>query len=104
MAVTIRPTPSPAELSTTPFTVSQPTVIVFRLRVYPVTGKPTITATLINRMLAAYHSPAAGYGQALYYLGVTYGIDPVYALAFFWHESRFGATGEARNTHTLIGQ
>ncbi len=68
---------------------------------YAVLGKPTITADFINRVLASYHSPAAGQGQALYDLGVKYGIDPVYALAFFMHESLFGTTGEARVTLSL---
>ena len=65
---------------------------------YTVPGSPTISAAFINQVLAVYHSPAAGKGQALYDLGVKYGIDPVYALAFFWHESGFGTAGEARVT------
>lgn len=68
---------------------------------YSVLGKPTITADFINRVLAAYHSPAAGKGQALYDLGVQYGIDPAFALAFFMHESTFGTQGEARTTLSL---
>jgi len=68
---------------------------------YAVLGKPTITADFINQVLASYHSPAAGKGQALYDLGVKYGIDPVFALAFFMHESLFGTTGEARATLSL---
>lgn len=68
---------------------------------YSVLGKPTITADFINRVLASYHSPTAGMGQDLYDLGVKYGIDPVYALAFFMHESLFGTTGEARVTMSL---
>src|SRR6266480_6413773 len=68
---------------------------------YSVLGKPTISADFINRVLAHYHSPAAGKGQALYDDGVKYGIDPVYALAFFMHESSFGTTGEARKTLAL---
>jgi hypothetical protein len=68
---------------------------------YVVTGKPTIRASFINRVLAAYGSPASGKGQALYTLGVKYGIDPVFALAFFLHESRFGTTGEATVTLSL---
>lgn len=68
---------------------------------YSVLGKPTITADFINRVLASYHSPTAGMGQSLYDLGVKYGIDPVYALAFFMHESLFGTTGEARVTFSL---
>jgi len=68
---------------------------------YEVEGKPTIDAHFIDQVLAFYGSPAQGKGQALYNLGVTYGIDPVYALAFFMHESSFGTTGVARVTHSL---
>ena len=66
-----------------------------------VEGPPTISAAFINRVLAAYHSPAQGTGQALYDYGVEYGIDPAYALAFFMHESTFGTTGVARATLSL---
>jgi hypothetical protein len=68
---------------------------------YTVLGKPTITADFINQVLSSYNSPTAGMGQDLYNLGVQYGIDPVYALAFFMHESLFGTTGEARVTLSL---
>ncbi len=68
---------------------------------YAVVGKPSVSAEFINRVLALYDSPAAGKGQALYDDGVKYGIDPVYALAFFMHESRFGTTGVATVTHSL---
>jgi hypothetical protein len=60
---------------------------------YTVTGAPTISADFIDRVLSTYGSPAAGTGQALYDLGAQYGIDPVYALAFFLHEDSFGETG-----------
>jgi len=70
-------------------------------RYYTVVGKPSISAEFINRVLAWYDSPAVGKGQALYDDGVKYGIDPVYALAFFMHESRFGTTGVATVTHSL---
>ena len=68
---------------------------------YSVLGKPTISVNFINQVLASYQSPAAGKGQALYDLGIKYGIDPIYALAFFMHESRFGTAGEARTTLSL---
>jgi hypothetical protein len=68
---------------------------------YSVLGHPTITPDFINQVLASYNSPAAGMGQQLYDLGVKYGVDPVYALAFFMHESLFGTTGEARATFSL---
>lgn len=68
---------------------------------YAVLGKPTISAAFINQVLQAYHSPAAGKGQTLYDMGVKYGIDPAFALAFFMHESSFGTAGEARTTLSL---
>src|SRR5438270_11418095 len=68
---------------------------------YSVLGPPTVSAALINQVLAAAHSPAAGKGQALYSDGVRYGIDPVFALAFFLHESSFGTNGVARFSLSL---
>ncbi len=68
---------------------------------YSVLGQPTLTADFINRVLANYNSPAAGKGQALYNLGIQYGIDPAFALAFFFHESAFGTQGEARVSLSL---
>ncbi len=97
----MHPAESPVRVDTSHFAVYQPTVYSIHLRIYAVVGKPTISAAFINRVLAAYHSPAAGLGQQLYDLGVTYGIDPVYALAFFMHESLFGTTGEAIKTRSL---
>ena len=66
-----------------------------------VIGSPSISADFIDRVLAAYSSPAAGTGQALYDLGVESGIDPVYALAFFLHVDSFGETGIGAANHSL---
>lgn len=63
-----------------------------------IVGTPTVTAEFINKVLTSAGSPAQGKGQAIYDLGVEYGIDPVFALAFFEHESNFGKNGEARST------
>lgn len=68
---------------------------------YSVIGNPSISIDFINQVLAAYHSPASGKGEALYNLGVQYNIDPVFALAFFMHESSFGTKGEAANSLSL---
>jgi hypothetical protein len=68
---------------------------------YAVVGQPSVSADFIDQVLTAYNSPAAGKGQALYADGITYHIDPVYALAFFLEESRFGTAGVARFTHSL---
>lgn len=79
----------------------QPKVPITASGPYSVLGKPTISADFINKVLAAYKSPAAGKGRALYDLGVKYGIDPAFALAFFMHESTFGTAGEAQTTKSL---
>jgi Mannosyl-glycoprotein endo-beta-N-acetylglucosaminidase len=68
---------------------------------YSVLGSPSVSAAFINRVLRTYHSPTAGKGSALYKDGVAYGIDPVFALAFFMHESTFGTAGVARVTRSL---
>jgi len=68
---------------------------------YRVTGAPTISAHFIDEVLAFYHSPAVGLGKVLYADGIQYGIDPIYALAFFQHESQFGRLGVARVTLSL---
>ena len=68
---------------------------------YSVIGGPSVSADFINQVLDHYGSPAAGQGQALYDLGVSYGIDPVFALAFFMHESSFGKAGMATITEGL---
>jgi hypothetical protein len=62
---------------------------------------PTVTAGFVNQVLSAYHSPAAGTGQALWQISVRYGIDPAFALGFFAEESRFGLQGMAQVTKSL---
>jgi hypothetical protein len=68
---------------------------------YDVRGAPTISVGQINQVLGDYGSPMAGMGQAIYDLGVKYGIDPAYCLAFFVHESAAGTRGEAVSTHSV---
>jgi hypothetical protein len=73
----------------------------------PITGNysllrgPTIAPTKINAILRQYNSPAVGFGQSMYDLGVRYGIDPAYALAFFIHESSAGTQGVATATRSI---
>lgn len=66
-----------------------------------VRGRPSLSASFINRVLALYHSPATGLGQAMYADSLRFHIDDAYALAFFMHESLFGTTGVARFTHSV---
>lgn len=68
---------------------------------YSVTAPPSTSVAQIERVLKEYGSPAVGHGQELYDLGVRYGIDPAYALAFFVHESGCGTQGVARSTKSL---
>src|ERR1019366_538120 len=65
---------------------------------YSILGPPTVSAAFIDQVLATNNPPAAGNGQAIYNDGVQYGIDPVFALAFFMHESAFGTAGIAQIT------
>jgi cell wall-associated NlpC family hydrolase len=57
---------------------------------FVITGPPSLSAAQIDAILAAEGSPAAGTGQLWYDLGVQYGIDPVFALAFYKKESSMG--------------
>lgn len=68
---------------------------------YSVVGAQTLSVDFINRVLATAGSPAVGKGQALSDLGVKYGINAAFALAFFRHESNFGKAGEARSSLSL---
>jgi hypothetical protein len=66
---------------------------------YQVMRSPSISARTIDAVLKAYHSPSFGHGQAFYDLGVKYGVDPAFMLAFYLQESIAGTAGAA--THTL---
>jgi hypothetical protein len=68
---------------------------------HTVNGSPTISIDFINQVLCKYDSPLCRSGQALYDDGKLYGIDPAYALAFFWNESNFGRAGEARASKSI---
>lgn len=70
-------------------------------RPYSVIGPPSLSVAQIETVLRQYGSPAVGQGSKLYDLGVRYGIDPAYALAFFVHESGCGTKGVARFTSSL---
>ncbi len=64
-------------------------------------GAPSIEPAKIDEVLNKYKSPAAGTGKVFYNLGVTYGIDPAFALAFFIHESSAGTQGVATVTRGI---
>jgi Mannosyl-glycoprotein endo-beta-N-acetylglucosaminidase len=68
---------------------------------WSVVGAPSVSAQMIDEVLVACHSPAQGEGQAVYDLGVQYGIDPVFAPAFFLHESSCGNAGAAISTKSV---
>jgi hypothetical protein len=57
-----------------------------------IVGPPTVSPQVIDSVLAEYNSPATGKGQVIHDLGVKYGIDPAFLLAFFIHESRAGTS------------
>jgi hypothetical protein len=66
-----------------------------------VMGKPSLNVAKIEAVLRQYRSPAIGSGQAMYDLGLKYGIDPAFALAFFIHESSAGTKGVAIETKSI---
>lgn len=68
---------------------------------FDVRHPPSIDAAGIARVLQSYGSPAVGAAETIYRLGVHYGIDPAYCLAFFIHESSAGTQGVARVTKSV---
>jgi hypothetical protein len=66
-------------------------------------GQPSISANKILSVLQSFHSPAATpeFATTLYDLGITYGINPAYALGFFAQESSCGTVGLAVTTISL---
>lgn len=68
---------------------------------YDLRHAPTVDAATIARVLRGYGSPAVGAAETIYRLGVEYGIDPAYCLAFFIHESTAGTAGVARVTKSV---
>lgn len=63
-----------------------------------IVGGPSLSAAKIDTILANAGSPAQGSGQTFYNDSLTYGIDDIYALAWFHHESSFGTQGAATQT------
>lgn len=57
---------------------------------YNLRAAPSLSPEEIDRILSSYGSPATGTGTIWYNLGLQYGIDPAFALAFFIHESSAG--------------
>jgi hypothetical protein len=59
---------------------------------------PSVNAATIRQVLQSYDSPAVDSADAMYQLGLEYGIDPAFCLAFFINESTAGTAGVARTT------
>ncbi len=91
----------PQEAAPPPASASAPASLMPAASNYALQGPPTISVGRIEAVLAQYGSPAAGQGQRLYDLGVKYGINPAFALAFFVHESGCGTKGVARFSKSL---
>jgi hypothetical protein len=68
---------------------------------FDVRHTPSITVAKIREVLQSYNSPAVGSAEAMYRLGIEYGIDPAFCLAFFIHESTAGTQGVARVTKSV---
>jgi hypothetical protein len=66
-----------------------------------VVGSPSLSAQQIDKILCNEGSPACGTGQTFYNDSLTYGINDSIALAFFHHESGYGTSGAAVDTHNM---
>jgi hypothetical protein len=66
-----------------------------------IVGGPSLSASRIDTILSNAGSPSAGLGQNFYSNSVKYGIDDVYALAFYKHESTYGLYGEAVSSKSI---
>ena len=66
-----------------------------------IVGGPSLSAAKIDSILAAAGSPARGLGYEFTLDSATYDIDSAYALGFYHHESSFGTSGIAVQTHSL---
>jgi hypothetical protein len=64
-------------------------------------GLPSLPASAIDGILAAYDSPLRGHGADIVTLSEKYKIDDAVAVAFFVMESRAGTQGEAVLTHSF---
>ena len=78
-----------------------PAVAVAATDSFDVRHTPSVSAAKIREVLQSYDSPAAGAAEAMYALGIEYGIDPAFCLAFFIHESTAGTQGVARVTKSV---
>ncbi len=68
---------------------------------FDVRHTPSVDVATIRKVLQSYNSPAVGSAEAMYKLGLEYGIDPAFCLAFFIHESTAGTKGVARVTKSV---
>lgn len=66
-----------------------------------IVGGPSISTSKIDSILSAAGSPAAGTGYEFTLDSAEYDIDSAYALAFFHHESSYGTSGVASQTHSI---
>ncbi len=65
-------------------------------------GAPSLSATQIDSILGSYGSPASGTGAIWIEMGLRYGIDPVFGLAFFNKENSLAIDGaHSATTHNI---
>jgi hypothetical protein len=75
----------PAPPAPTPVPTKPPSDSIFQ--------HPTITVVEVERVLESVNSPILPYAGDVYAYGIQYGIDPVFALAFWMKESREASDG-----------
>jgi hypothetical protein len=81
----------PAPPPPTPVPTKPPASLIAR--------SPTISVVEIERVLERVNSPILPYAGDVYASGIQYGIDPVFALAFWMKESREASDGSVAATY-----
>lgn len=71
----------------------QPTPVPTQTPSDVITRSPSISVVEIGRILQRVNSPILPYSGDVYAYGIQYGIDPVFALAFWMKESREASDG-----------
>jgi hypothetical protein len=64
-------------------------------------GAPSLTANQVDAILAQHGSPASGTGQIFYDESLATGINDIWPLGFYWHESAMGLAGVARFSKSI---
>src|SRR5947209_6662330 len=66
-----------------------------------IVGGPSLSAAKVDQILCSANSPACGTGNVFTLDSAEYNIDDAFAAGVFKHESNYGTSGIATQTHSL---